>query len=204
MLCERTLFRLGRHRSGVVSKLDVFHIFAWPRDCTARWRYAAQLHGFSWFLRSSMFCGWVVPAGDVQWRWIAQHDWSGLCACQRTDGYQGRILRHSLTSNRYRSQAQNKRLEYDSAGLYKFRCLALHTRKPQPDEYDDTEQSSSITCCHACRNSSITHQVQAHHPSVLKAAWSWSGCWLFFIHDVSVAGATPNRRRIPRRLPRSR
>lgn len=59
-------------------------------------------------------------------------------------------------------------VEHFSVGLYMFRGLALHTRKPRPDEYDDTKQSSSITCCLVSRNSSTTNRVQVHYQSSLR------------------------------------
>lgn len=49
----------------------------------------------------------------------------------------------------------------------------------RPDEYDDTGQSNSITCCLVYEKSSIIRLIRGHHLPSLGVTWSESDCWLF-------------------------
>ena len=86
-----------------------------------------------------------------------------------------------------------------------FHRYAHHTHRQPLDVFDDTVQSMSKPCGDVLLQSSIVHQVLKHLSGQHRVTHHGvSDDLLFFIQPVSVSGATPNKRCMPRKLPLSR
>lgn len=190
--------------SWVVYKFNVLIIFCVSRCCTEAKRHAAPPHGFPASSKRIRFFESVGLNDSLHWHWTAQHDSSVPYACQQTDGCLGQKPLHSLTSSHYMLVNQHSLWLIGSGVQYSWHCLAPRRQMPRLDGYCERVQSSSTPCWFCIGHSSITHPIPVYPlyrqaKEIQIAGWS-----LFFIHFIKVSGATPNKRCIPRRLPRSR